>query len=367
MLTVSSQYRAALAAAPRRENRVQVFHGSTLVADSDTNAVYLPLGGTVEAQLTSRVTRTARIEMDPSLYPAAPTDVLSPYTAVIKVFSGIGYPNGSREIFPLFTGRIYDFDRTPSGGLVVLAEDLAADVIGFPFEQPQPSSVGVSILQQMRQLISDAVPGAVFDANDVTDGTTPQLVWDTDRGQALDDLAKAVQGRWYTLGNGQFVVRKFPYQGGTPVVTLTDGSGGAVMTATRRVTRDGTINSMTVVSERMDGSDPVRATVRDTNPLSPTFFGGNFGKRSQIIKVQTPLSFGGAQALAQTLLASGMALTEQWAVEMPSDGSLEPGDTITVSYRGITSNQVIDTARWSLGTDQMNIQTRASIVALTTG
>lgn len=367
MLTVSGLYRQALPYPVRRENRVQVFHGGVLVADSDTNPVYLPEGGTVEARLTSRVSRTARITMDPSLYPAAPGDVLSPYAAVIKVFTGIGYPDGSREIFPIFTGRIYDFDRAPSGGLVVMAEDLAADVVGFPFEQPQPSSAGGSVLQQIRQLISDAVTGAVFDTNDVTDGTVPQLVWDTDRGQALDDLANALQGRWYTLGDGSFVVRKFPYVGGTPVVTISDDSGGVVMTATRRVTRDGTINSMTVVSERMDGTDPVRVTVRDNDPVSPTFFGGPFGKRSRTVKVQTPLSFGGAQALARSLLASGMALTEQWSIAMPSDGSLEPGDTIGVGYRGISSNQVIDSARWSLDTAQMSIETRASIVALTTG
>lgn len=368
MLTSTQQYKDALPTVTRREVRVQVYQGGVLVGDSDTDPLLLPVSGEVSASLTSRVTRTLSMRVDPSLYPSGPTDLLSPYSSVIRVSAGIGYPNGSREIFPVFTGRITDVERDGAGGVVIQGEDLAADVVGFQFEQPQASNDGSPIPTEIRRLILQALPDAVFGTDDVPAGLTPVLVWDTDRGKALDDLAQAVQGRWYALGDGSFVVRRYPYTVGTPVASLVDASGGVVVTATRSVTRMGTANSITVVSERMDGTPPIRVTVRDVDPASPTRFGGPYGRVSQVIKLQTPLTLGVAQQLAAIQLAASTALVEQWALAVVPDYTLEPGDTITVSYRGLSSVQVIDRLVYPLLTGgAMSLQTRASVSPVVTG
>lgn len=367
MLTSTAQYRAALPYPTRRVTRVQVYQAGVLVGDSDTNDLLLPVDGSVSASLTSRVTRTLDMIVHPSLFPANPTDLMSPYASVLKISSGIGYPDGSREIFPVFTGRVVDVQRTGDGGVQISGDDLAADVVGFQFEQPQSSIDGSPIPTEIRRLILQALPDATFGTNDVPLGRTPVLVWDTDRGKALDDLAKAVQGRWYALGDGSFVVRRYPYTTGVPVASLVDESGGLVVTASRSVTRLGTANSVTVVSERMDGTDPVRVTVRDNNPASPTRFGGPYGKVSQVIKVQTPLTQADAQELASIQLAASTALVEQWSLSIVPDHTLEPGDTVTVSYRQVDSTQVIDRMTYPLGLSAMGIETRASVSPIVAG
>jgi hypothetical protein len=362
VLTSTQLYKDALPFPHRRETRVEVYHGGVRVGDSDTDPRLLPEAGSVSASLTSRVTRTMDLEVSPELYPSDPADLLSPYTAVLKVSSGIGYPDGSREIFPVFTGRVLDVDRAENGNVVLRCEDLAADVIGFQFEQPQPSILGNPITSEIHRLILQALPSATFGTDDVVDSTTPTLVWDEDRGQALDDLAQAVKARWYALGDGSFVIRRYPYTAGVPVASLVDQSGGLVMTASRSVTRAGSANSVTVVSERMDGTAPVRATARDNDPSSPTYFGGDYGKVSQIIKVQTPLTNSEAQSLAIAQLAACIALTEQWSISCTPDHTLEPGDTINASYRGVSAVQVIDRITYPLTTEgPMELQCRSSI------
>lgn len=362
MLTSSAQYRAALPYAVRREVRVQVLHNGAVVADSDLDDVYLPLGGNVEAQLQARVTRTARLAIDPSLYPVTSTDVFAPEIAVLRLYGGIGYPDGSREVFPIFTGRVIKVDRDPAGMVTVSAEDYASDVVAFQFEQPQLSITTNTVTAEIKRLIRQVLPDAVFGTNNVTDGLVPALVWDTDRGQALDDLASSLGARWYTLGDGSFVVRAYPYTVGTPVASLVDESGGTLMTATTTRTREGVVNSWTVVSERMDGTAPVRATVRDLDSASPTMYGSTFGVISKVIKVQTPLTSGQAQQTAAALLSTTRALGEQWSVNCVPDYTLEAGDTIDLSYRGLSGTQVIDRITYPLmAADNMQMTTRSSV------
>lgn len=360
MLTASTLYRQALPNPTRRVTRVEVFHSGSRVGDFTSG---LLVGGSVTARLTAQVTRNLTMQLDPAYYPALPSDLFSAEQAIVKVSCGIGYPDGSREIFPIFTGRVYDVVEDPDGGVTVLGEDRAAEVLDFPFEQPVASLTGEPITSEIRRLIVQAIPDAVFGTNNVTDSAVPQLVWDDQRGKALDDLATAVQGRWYTLGDGSFVVREYPYVGGTPVVSLLDQSGGVNITARVAKTRRGVANSVTVISERMDGTTPIRVTQRQSDPASPFYFGGPYGQVSEVIKVQTPLTAAEAQALAQARLMAAQALAEQWQIGCVPDYTLEPGDTVHAEYRSHSSNQVIDSITWPLAQGDMTLQTRASIAA----
>lgn len=362
MLTATALYRQALPYPHRRETRVEVFHGGVRVADD------LPfVGGTVSASLTSRVTRQLSLEVAPELWPFADTDLLSPTRAVLRVSTGVGYPDGTREVFPVFTGRVHTIVRAASGGVGLQAYDLAQDVIGFNFEQPQVSNAGALVTAQIRQLITQALPSAVFGTDDVQDALVPDLVWDVDRGQALDDLAQAIRGRWYALGDGSFVTRRYPYENATPVLAMSDGAGGTLTGAQITKTRDGVANSVTVVSERMDGSPPVRVTARDVSSLSPTRFGGLYGMVSSVTKLQTPLSLADAQALASSKLGTSIALGEQWDVECVPDATLEPGDAVSFSWRGVTATQIIDSLSYPLHTGpDMRIAGRSLVQQMAT-
>lgn len=356
MLPSSALYKQAITRPHHRESRVDIkdIDGNTLLQDVRI------VDGSVSAQLTDRVTRSAAFALPDDFYPRSATDPLSPYQAVAHIRSGIRYGDGSTEMFPLFVGRVHTADRGSDGLVTFEADDLASDVLLYRFEQPWVRRYSASIITEIEAMITDALPQAVFGTHDVADTANPTLVWDEDRGKALDDLASALGARWFALGDGSFVIRSYLYTDTTPVQQFLDGPGGLMISAQTSVTRDGTANSVVVVSERVDGTDPVRVVARDTTVGSPTQFGGKFGKVSQILKIQTPLTTSQAQTLALTQLNSAQALTEQWSSLVVPDHTMEPGDTVQLRYRDLVTTQIIDSIDYPLGpTEAMGLGGRS--------
>lgn len=363
MITSSALYKQAIHFPHMRHTIIDVVDaaGTYLVRN-------LPFeDGNVSASLTNRVTRSCQLSLTEEQFPDDVSDALSPTQGILQVRSGIKYADGTFEVFDLFRGRVQDVVLSPDGGVTVSADDRALDVVDMRFEQPRNATPG-TVIQMIRELIEEAVPGATFGPDDATDAEVPTLTWDEDRGQAVDDLAESLGARWYALGNGSFVVRNFPYDDGTVVQTLEDGEEGLLSEATLSKSRRGVANSVTVVSERLDGTDPVRATARNTVAGSPTFYGDTFGRVVQLIKIQTPLTNSEAQRFARAQLNAATALTEQWSLDCTPDHTLEPGDPVRIRYRGRGGVQVIDSITYPLGLGSMSIATRSfETLALTLG
>jgi hypothetical protein len=322
-------------------------------------------GGSVSALLTRRVTRTGTFSLGPEFWPTSPTDPLTPYQTVAQIRAGIQYGDGSREMFDIIRGRVGDVSRSASGDVTARIDDLAADVVAWGFEAPR-NSENVSVLTQIERLIREAVPSATFGAHDVTDAPTPKLTWDEDRGKALDDLAETLGGRWYALGNGDFVVRRYRYDVGTVVQTIEDGETGLLVSGAPTLTRDGAANSVTVTVERFDGGAPFQVTARDNSPTSPTRFDGPFGKVSLPIKVQTPMTVGEATQYARAQLNAATALSSQWTVQSVPDYTLEPGDTVRFTSRHVSEIQLLDGITYPLAPATMNLRSRAYVRAQAT-
>lgn len=362
MLTSSPEYKAAIHAPHQVAFEVDLYDGpgGDIIAQ---NVVIF--GGQVTANLTHRVTRTASFTVHGDYWSEEGDAILTPYRTVASIRAGIEYGNGEKEMFPLIVGRVGDVTRNDDGSVTAEVDDLAADVLDFRFEQPR-NSERISVLAQIQRLIAEALPEATFGTNVVAnpDAQTPVLTWDEDRGKALDDLAETLGARWYTLGNGDFVVRSYPYDAGVAVQDIVDEPSGLLVSGTPTLTRrDGTANSVTVVVERFDGGTPFRVTARDGTPGSPTLFGGPFGRVSRIIKVQTPLTVGEATIYARAQLNAATALASTWQVGCVPDYTLEPGDTVLLRSRGVQSVQLIDRITYPLAPATMNLSTRAYVRA----
>jgi hypothetical protein len=317
--------------------------------------------GSVTANLTHRVTRTGDFTVDGSFWPTSATSSLTPFQTVANIRAGIEYGDGSREMFDVITGRVGDVTRTDEGSVSARIDDLAADVVEYRFEEPR-NSENVPLLTQIQRLIREALPSATFGTNDVdTTSPTPKLTWDEDRGQALDNLAEALGGRWYALGNGDFVVREYPYDVGTPVQDLFDGPGGLLVRGAPTLSRSGAANSITLTVERFDGGTPFQVRARDESPSSPTRFGGPFGQVTRVLKVQTPLTVGQATTYVRGQLKASTALSSRWIAAIVPDYTLEPGDTVRMRSRGVAETQLIDSITYPLGPGTMALQTRAYV------
>lgn len=359
MLVSSAAYKLALRLPHRRVSRFTVHtpDGTLLLED-------MPIGGgQVTARISSRVTRTATFTASDEWFPVLPTDPLSPFHAIVTIRTGIAYPSGEEELFTVFTGRVYEASRNEDGEVSFRADDLAADVLAADFEQPEKSVLGASTVAEIQRLITDGYQWATFGTSDVVDGTVPKLAWDEDRGKALDDLAATVEGRWYALGDGSFVVRAFNYAGQPAVITLTDGEEGTLSSARVTVTADGAYNCIVVTAERPDTATPIKVTERDLNPSSPSYFHGYFGKRVRRIRSQESLKFVDAQRVARSQLEASRALQRQWTATCVPDMTLEPGDVAGLEWRGFTDTQVIDSLVYPLSPQTgMSFTARSSVV-----
>jgi len=358
MLTRSAQYAQALTGPHQVVAYVTStdIDGNPLTLTPEGTPAVLPLPlttGNVAAVIQSRVTRRLSLDLPGDFYPRTPTDPLSESSAVLSVRAGIRYGNGTEETFPLFKGRVQNVTRNEDMSCSVEADDLAADVVAYPFEQPWTIKNPGSVLTEIRAIILEAVPQATFDLTLAPpDQPVPsELVFNEDRGKALDDLAAVLGARWYCLGSGEFTVRAYAYEGVAPLLDISDGPRGLLTAATQDRSRDGVANSVTVISERFDGSPPVRVTRRDTGSSSPTRFGGPFGRVARVASVQTPLTQAQATDYADALLRAGEALVSQWSGTMITDYALEPSDCVRLTYKGLTENQVFDTLTYPLVVD----------------
>lgn len=337
VLTRPVDYERALTGSHRAYVRVDVRSGAGVLLYEDLPFVT----GNVQATLTSRVARRLSLQVDESWYPVSVTNLLGPFGNELWAYRGIEYGDGFRVSYPVFRGRINSVDLADSGQVSVNAVDRAGDIGDADFEAPHVAVPGL-VTDEFRRLVVEVFPSAEFSLPDPIGEQTPVLIWESDRAQACDDLANTAGAFWYPLADGVFTMRRVPWtQDYAPLYTLRDDDGGTVLRSQASRTRDNVFNSVTVIAERTDGSAPVRYTARDTDPSSPTYYLGPYGVKARQVSVQTAAGVGQARIAAETLLRRARALTETWRLEIIPDGSIELGDTVTVSCRGRTAVQVV--------------------------
>lgn len=321
--------------------------------------------GTVSATLNSRVTRELQFSVPYDMYPIAPTDLLAPFGNEIRAFRGIALGDGSDVYtWPVFRGRIRQVRQYSTGNVSIVCTDRAADVTDHEFISPQNSQTSNSVYLEFVRLVSDAVPDATFGASDPFITLVQPLTWELSRSAALDEMTRTMGALWYTLANGDFVMRRYPWtQPGTPVVTLTDGDGGTVNYWEALRDRNMIYNVVTVSGERLNGDAPVYGTAMDSNPLSPTYINGGFGIRSLLDRLQTPATTARAEGAAQERLAVSVAPVESFQLRCVPDASLELGDIVTLIIEGREVTQVVSGLSMPLAMDNdMFVSTRSLVL-----
>lgn len=331
---LNTMYREALATSHQAYVQVEVLDGNQQVLEP--NLVFS--AGSVSATLTSRISRSCQLTVSEALYPYSPTDLLAPYGNMIRATRGIEFADGTRFAWVVFVGRIQQTALGGRGVCSVQAADFAADVLENRFVQPQNSQPANTVSQEIERLITDGFPQASFGLFEGFPLSVRARTWQVDRGQALDEMATSVGAFWYPQADGQFVLRRYPWTVvAPPVVTYSDsGKLGVVIESSATRSRADVYNSLTVTGERLNGDAAVYALAQDTNPASTTYVDGNFGRRHQMLRLQTPGSTGAAQGAADENLRRLIALVDTWQWSMPVDAALELGDTVQLDVRGRT-------------------------------
>jgi len=353
----TSSYRQALAAPHNAYSRVELWksglpqiefsQGDPFNAADWHRPVFFT--GSIRATLTSRVARTLTMNVPEWLYPYEDTDLLDPFGSHLRCFRGIRYGDGSVDEFAIFSGPIKRVTIQQGGVAQVTAADLANEVVLAGFTGASQSDAGANVVAEFERLVLGGYPAATFGASDSFPNDVPALSYDTDRGAALDALAKASGAFWYPLADGRFVIRRIPWTAPLTMQPLRMGSGdepelampGTVTSAWPDRGNDGVANRLVISVERPDGSEPVFAVVEDTDPTSKTWIGGPYGVKTVTVRLTSADNAATALSAAKAAFARAKARTEAWRINCTPDASIELGDAIGLYWRGRFKIQLV--------------------------
>ncbi|WP_432157766.1 MULTISPECIES: DUF5047 domain-containing protein [unclassified Streptomyces] len=316
---------------------MDAYYGGVLTAAS------LPIvSGTVTVDRGSKTRRTLSLTVaDPTYIPWDATDPLAAYGQQLVVSRGIRFSNGSEEWVPLGTFRINEpGGDVHLGPVTVTGASMECAVIDDAFQVPSTTRGLGGCVDAITALIRESLPDATV-VNSTADSRNPLVAvanWDAgnDRWDAVVQIATAMQAEIYVDAQNRFVIADLPDLINGPVAwDVAEGEGGTLVSAARSMPRSGVYNAVVASGENTAlGTAPVSATAKDTDPLSPTRWGGPFGKVTKFISSSLWTTTGACQAAAEYELFDAVAPSVRESVDSLPNPALEGNDIVRLIRAG---------------------------------
>jgi hypothetical protein len=272
-------------------------------------------------------------------------DLLSPPGTELRVFRGFRYLNGETEVVPVGVFVVPNLSETYGGdwsGQVGSASDRMILVQRARFTRPRAMPVGMRIADAIGMLVGEVLGTASVLASS-TAVTGPGLVYERDRGKAIEEMAASIGADVYCAPDGSPMVVDTPQLAATSVWTVNGvGDDSILYKADRDRSFDRVYSGVVASPAQIDGAapfDPVE--VWDEDPTSPTYYLGPFGKVPYFLTSPHFQHAGQAWVAASTLLPQVTGLRAQLTLEAETNPALEGRDTITAALpprqRGATA------------------------------
>jgi hypothetical protein len=367
MRSVSDAFIAAARESHTIVTRVEVLAAGAIVLELDSvTAGEVTLDQT--AATRGRCDLTVIDDGTLGLVPTTPDDPLTPYGNELRIWRGIDLPAGP-ELISLGIFRIEEvaIEDTAAGlQLQISGQDRSARIIDARLEEPYQVAAGTNYETAISDVLISAWPDIEVDLTPTT-RTTPQLIANEgdDRWAFAQALATAIGHVLYFDGNGVAVTRPVT-NGGAPVLSIAEGDDGVLVTAQRRWHRQGTYNRVIATGENTGDAAPARGVATDSNPLSPTYYHGQYGRVPRFYSSPFITTDAQASDAAEAILSQELGTTQQVAFGAVTNPALEPSDIVTITRErsGIDEEHVIDQLTIPLlATEAMNGRTRATAVA----
>lgn len=293
MWPTSPGFTAALHSSSRRwSTRVEVLAGADRLATLTTVE-----SGAVDIDNVAVRRSLDLTVLDPTgaITPASARDMLAPRGTEIRVWRGL-HVGGQPEWVPLGVFGVVDPQVSAHGGGTVIkltGRDRVDAVRVRRFAAPWSIARGTPTAKAISDIVTSRLDVPVRIT--ATGSTTPEVVYDalSDPWDAVRELASADSLTAFFDPLGTFVVA--PDDEALTDVTYSPGPGSMLVDSSRTISAENVYSGVIVRGEHPD-YPPVVAEVWDTDPASPTYYLGPFGRRpygftSSIITTQ-------AQALA---------------------------------------------------------------------
>lgn len=373
MWATSATFRAALRQSHAVVTRADILRGGVVIASGvpiESGAVDVDV--TATSRRRCQVTIVADPSYVPSLVPSA-TGVLSVFGNEIALYRGLRTPSGFSEVLPLGVFRIEEVETLSRGPVTVAVSgyDRASSVAESRFERVQKIDAGTNLYDAIVQGFVDIMPGLTYRFAPLSGVTVPKSV-----AQVGDDpwafYSRMATDNGYELffdPDGALRLRSVvDPTSATAVFEYVDGADSTMVEVANRTSGKPAYNKWIVSGENSGLTERVavpRATAQDTNPASPTFYGGPFGKRPRFYKSQFITKQAQAVAVANAFKArehGGTTLSRWSAIPNPAH---EGGDVVRLASTklAIDSNVVMQAFSIPLGVGSLMPVTSRAVQA----
>lgn len=337
MYPVSSKFLATLSTSHVMTAKVDAFYNGALTAAN------LPFtDGSVTVDRGSKTRRTLSLTVaGNTLLPWAEADILAPYGQQLVVSRGIRFSDGSEEWVPLGTFRVNEpTGDVHFGPVTVTGASMECAIIDDKLQAPTTTRGQSTCVDAITTLIHQTLPSATI-VNLTSGARNPSVAvanWDAgaDRWDAVVQIALAMRAEIYVDAQNRFVITDLPDVVNGPVSwNIAEGEGGNLISSGRSLRRTGVYNAVVASGENSAaGSAPVSGIAKDTDPSSPTRWGGPFGKVTKFISSALFVSPADCQAAAEYALYDATAPNVQTSIDTLPNPALEGNDIVRVTHEG---------------------------------
>jgi hypothetical protein len=325
------------------------------------------ISGDVQADITADITST--LDLTASFpWPLTSSALGNPYGSEIFIERGIQYGDGGTEWVGLGYFRINNIqqDVAPNGTLVITGEDRMANIRDGRPLNPIQFGAGATVSSVINFIVNDVMPGVpvVYDWPATDTLAVAQILTDN-RLTFLQTLVKSYGKIMYFDYAGRLQVKTPPNVSGLPVEIINSGANGVLCNLKRNLSRDGVYNAVQASGQAASELPPVLGVAYDSNPASPTYFFGPFGKVVEYFSSTFLQTVAQCNSAAITELAKVTGLPYVVSLGRVPNPALEVSDVIQVSYaaRAPAEIHIADKITYPLDTGtQMIIQTRKQTV-----
>ena len=341
MAAISARYAAALTSSHQIATLAQVWSGgtATTLAVEDSTTVSVDRASLIRRNF-SVVLTDPFVGTPQALVPSQASSLLAPYGNEITLSRGITYADGTVELLPLIVGGIADTSVDDSGGDLVLTltgGDRGATCSRAGFTDVYSIAPGTNVGTAIQTLLGSLQTGLAlvfsFAATTAVTPAAPVLyVPGDDPWAKACELAASIGFQLYfdPAGICTFVPVPDPHQ--TPAAWSYDE--GAVNIAThvsRKLSRSQAPNYIIRDGQGSGIDPPIRGIAQDSNPLSPTFVGGRYGRQVDYQSSNLYTNQAQCQAAADADLLTALGTVEGIELQAMVDPSTEVDRVIEVT------------------------------------